>query len=72
MDYLKLVLTNHRKQSYIIALKAVLEKERLLILLHVQQLLAETKCFDDGTIALDVLLLKISKETTTLTNQLHE
>ena len=35
-------------------------------------LLTETKLLDDGTIALDVLLLEVREETTTLTYELHE
>lgn len=35
-------------------------------------LLAETQSLDDGTIALNVSLLQVRKETTTLTDEFHE
>ena len=35
-------------------------------------LLTETKLLDDCTIALDVLLLEVREETTTLTYELHQ
>ena len=35
-------------------------------------LLTETKFLDDCTIALDVLLLEVREETTTLTYELHQ
>jgi hypothetical protein len=43
-----------------------------LFVLEYPKLFAETKFLDDCTIALDVLLFEVSKETATLTYELNQ